>query len=279
MSAATCPQTLAPRVHGSPNWVDLHTTKAPLAADFYASVLGWTLEPDRSLTAVADPPLGPPRRATTVQVDGLGVGEIVGRSDCFDSAQLLSNWFPFVQVDDIEWTLDLVEPAGGLVLSPVATRGDGARVATILDPSDAVLRLWDRPLGGGHRSTGPGSPAWFELETSDLDRACKFYAELFGWDAGEVDDPNGSDPYLVFTREGDAVAGAVGSPLADIPASWCTAFTVADADEATDRAVAAGGVVLTEPSEMVRGRQSVVVDPTGAVFGLLGPAATGPRPL
>jgi predicted enzyme related to lactoylglutathione lyase len=151
-------------------------------------------------------------------------------------------------------------------------------VATILDPSDAVVRLWDQPAGAERpRPDAAGAPAWFELETNDVDGARKFYGELFGWDAGEVDDPTGSDPYVVFTCEGVPVAGAVWSPLADVPASWCTAFAVDDTDEATRRATEAGGVVLTDPTEMVRGRQSVVVDPTGAVFALLGPAATGPR--
>ena len=50
-------------------------------------------------------------------------------------------------------------------------------------------------------------------------------------------------------------------------------------DAATRLAVDAGGVVMTEAVETPRGRQSVVVDPTGAVFGLLGPATQGPRPL
>ncbi len=280
MSAATCPHTLAPRVHGNPNWVDLHTTKASLAAGFYRNVLGWTFTGDRPLSAVGDPPAEPDRRSTTAAVDGRDIGEIVARSDCFDSMQLLSTWFPYIEVANVEITVELVEPAGGLVLSPVATRADGSRVATILDPGDAVLRIWDRPLGlTPDRPDGLGAPTWFELETSDLDRARKFYGELFGWDAGEVDDPGRAEPYLIFTCGGDAVAGAVWSPLADIPAAWCTAFAVPDTDEATALAVDAGGVVLTEPVEMARGRQSVVVDPTGAVFGLLGPACRTPRPL
>lgn len=166
------------------------------------------------------------------------------------------------------------------MLSSAATRSDGARVATILDQADAVLRLWEPATPAAPPSSGrQGTLAWIELETSDLDGARKFYGELFGWDAGEVDDPGSGEPYLVFTCEGDPVAGAVWSPLPDIPASWCTAFAVADTDEATRAAVDAGGVVMTEPVETARGRHSVIVDPTGAVFGLLGPAALGPRPL
>ena len=287
MSAATIPQAQTGRAHGTPNWVDLHTAKADEAAAFYQRVLGWAHRPDTQLRAVPEPPgpSGPPGsvrpgNTTTMHADGLPVGEIVGRADGLEAGHLLSNWFPYVEVVDIEATLALVEPVGGLILSPVATRVDGARVATILDPADAVLRLWERSgLDVGSAGRGPGNLTWIELETGDLDLAQKFYGEVFGWDAGEVDDPFTSGTYLVFTSAGDPVAGAVHSPLPDLPASWCSAFAVDDTDAATSRAVAAGGVVLTEPVEMVRGRQSVIVDPTGAVFALLGPAARGPRPL
>ncbi len=287
MFAAPHPQARTGRAHGTPNWVDLHTAKAEEATVFYQRVLGWSRRSELPLRAVppAGVPAGPPARTspsptTTVQADGAAVGEIVARGDCFEAGHLLSNWFPYVEVVDIDATLALVEPVGGLVLSPVATRGDGARVATILDPADAVLRLWERPPSDSRPGAdGPGALAWIELETGDLDQARKFYGELFGWDAGEVDDPFGPGTYLVFTSAGDPVAGAVRSPLPDLPASWCAAFAVDDTDAATARAVSAGGVVLTEPVEMVRGRQAVVVDPTGAVFALLGPAARGPRPL
>ncbi len=287
MSAATLPAPLHRRAHGVPNWVDLHTARPDLASDFYETILGWTLRRP-PLSAVADRPASsplpaeadPPPRSSLAVVDGEGVAEVVTRGANDELSLLPSNWFPYVEVDDLDATLALVEPAGGLVLSSAATRADGSRVATILDQADAVLRLWEpaepvlRPASGHH-----GSLAWIELETSDLDGARKFYGELFGWDAGEVDDPGSSEPYLVFTCGGDPVAGAVWSPLADIPASWCTAFAVTDTDAATSAAVDAGGVVMTEPVETARGRHSVVVDPTGAVFGLLGPAALGPRPL
>ena len=285
MSAATSPHPLLRRAHGVPNWVDLHTARPDRAAEFYESILGWALRRP-PLTAVPEPPMPPAdgsdqaRRSAVAMVDGEGVAEIVGRGRCADSVHLLSSWFPYIEVKDVDATLELVEPAGGLILGSAATREDGARVATILDQADAVLRLWEpvEPIG----RPGPGrtgSLAWIELETSDLDGATKFYGELFGWDAGEVDDPGSNDPYLVFTCAGDPVAGAVRSPLTELPASWCTAFVVADTDAATLAAIDAGGVVMTEPMETARGRQSVVVDPTGAVFGLLGPATVGPRPL
>lgn len=290
MSAAMLPHVQAATGHGLPNWTDLHTARADRATAFYEQLLRWQFHRRPVLAVLPDPTeeLGHPdlddgstrqESALVAGVDGGSVAEIVGRAECFEAKHLLSTWFPYVQVDDLDVTLDLVEPAGGLVLSPPATRGDEARVATILDPSDALLRVWqpgpDAEVPLLHR---PGALTWIELETNDLDRASAFYGGLFGWTAGEVTGPD-EEPYTVF-RSGDIpVAGAVRSPLSELPASWCAAFAVADVDEAISHATEAGAVVMTDPTEMAMGRQAILVDPTGAVFGLLGPASTGPRPL
>lgn len=297
MSAATIPHLGAVQAHGLrhglPNWADLHTARAGETTAFYEGVLGWGFHRRPILAALPDPvddrdaPAGPvepgaPVGEESALLAGIGAGpvaEIVARGDCFEVKHLLSTWFPYVQVHDLDAVIQLVEPAGGLVLSPPAIRGDEARVATILDPSDALLRIWQpSPLAATPVLHEPGALTWIELETNDLDRSRRFYRGLFGWLADEVTTAD-DEPYLIFRCGGDPVAGAVWSPLAEIPASWCTAFAVPDADEATARAVEAGAVLMTEPTEMNVGRQSILVDPTGAVFGLLGPATSGPRPL
>ncbi|MEL6985723.1 MAG: VOC family protein, partial [Actinomycetota bacterium] len=197
MSAASLPLPLLQRAHGVPNWVDLHTTQPERACVFYEQILGWTLRRP-PLSAVADRPASSPlpaidetpSRSSLALVDGEGVAEVVGRGAGDELSLLPSSWFPYVAVDDLDAALDLVEPAGGLVLSSAATRDDGARVATILDQADAVLRLWEPAKQVGAPVVGqPGSLSWIELETNDLDGARKFYGELFDWDSGEVDDP------------------------------------------------------------------------------------------
>lgn len=278
---------MAESAHGLPNWTDLHTAEAEQCLAFYSALLGWEYRRKPALAAVptveqtlAKVMPSEDRSTAVATLDGSEVAEIVTRGGSFDAKHLDSNWFPYVQVADIEATLELVEPAGGLVLSPPAMRDDNATVASVIDPSDALLRVWQPgPDGGSRRSVRRGTSTWIELETNDIDRACKFYGCLFGWDAGEVPNPMGGDPYVIFSHHGDPVAGAVTTLLSDIPASWCTAFTVADTDRATRRATEMGAVVMAEPTEMARGRQAVLVDPTGVLFGLLGPAATGPRPL
>ncbi len=306
MPAATKPQSLPLHAHGVPNWVDLHTARVDDARIFYEALLGWTFRNRFTLAAVPDivPQIGTPEQGVALGVtDGSQpagspvespttvvalchdhpVADLVERNETFDEMALLSTWYPYVYVDDLESALRLVEPAGGLVVNPPARRGNTATVATILDPNDAMLCLWE-PIGHPDTSAKhlPGSFIWIELETPDLDASKKFYGELFGWDAGEVTLDHGYQPggeYTVFTKSGERVAGAIETALAGIPASWCPSFAVADADQAAIVASRNGGVLMAEPCEIPVGRQAVMVDPTGAAFSILGPKLTGPRPL
>lgn len=318
MPAAAKPQSLPLHAHGVPNWVDLHTARVDEARIFYEALLGWTFRNRFTLTAVPDP--GPEATISLLpnatsngrdREQGVAFGlidqsepaaaaaetpttvvafshdhpvaDLVERNETFDQMALLSTWYPYVYVDDLEATLKLVEPAGGLIVNPPAKRGTTATVATILDPNDAMLCLWE-PIGHPDTSTKhlPGSFIWIELETPNLDSSKKFYGELFGWDAGEVtlDRQHQIGPaYTLFTKSGEPVAGAIETALAGIPASWCPSFAVADVDKAAIVAGRNGGVLMAEPCDIPVGRQAVVVDPTGAAFSILGPKVTGPRPL
>lgn len=279
--------------HGVPSWVDLQTAKVDEAHHFYEALLGWTFEPNRDSGPVVAPAgdrfdvgaVTPHLPAATLAAcaDGEPVADVVERGDSFDDLALFANWHPYVFVDDLDYTLSLVEPAGGVVLSPPTRRGEMATVAVILDPNDAMISLWE-PVGRSGPSVshrGPGAFTWLELETPDLDTAKKFYADVFGWDAGEVsvnDDELGR-VYTMFTRSGEQVAGAVESAIPGVAASWCPSFAVPDVDAAVATVARNGGVLLSEPADIPVGRQALIVDPAGAVFSVLGPKPLGPRPL
>lgn len=295
MPAAPSPRSLPLHAHGVPNWIDLHTTRVDESRLFYEALLGWSFRNRFTLTAVperderdaigeddvADPTSAP----TTVValLEDRPVAELVERGETFDDMALLANWSPYVHVDDMAAALRLVEPNGGLVIIPPARRADAAIVATILDPNDALLCLW-QPLesSGSGVLHCPGALTWIELETPDMDKAKKFYGELFGWDAGELsmgDHYNIDDTYTVFTRAGERVAGAVHTALSGIPASWCPSFAVSDVDMSTVVSARNGGVLMAEPIDIPVGRQAVIVDPAGAAFSILGPKSNRPRPL
>jgi len=205
---------------------------------------------------------------------------------------LSSRWFTNLCVIDILATLRRVEAAGGTVLRSPHARGSMATVATILDPNDALICLWQpRDQAGNPFAGTAGSLAWIELETPDLDAAQSFYGKVFDW---VLDSPDGDESdeaseaargisaadseYRVFTTSVGPVAGAIKPTVDEIPASWCPAFSVDDVVAATRSATDLGGVVMTDPYDVPIGRQSVIIDPEGAVFALVGPRAEPSHP-
>jgi predicted enzyme related to lactoylglutathione lyase len=118
-------------------------------------------------------------------------------------------------------------------------------------------------------ATTAGRFVWRTLNTTDLPAARKFYSQLFGWSAGEVDmGPAGK--YTMF-RDGDRdVAGAAALDPAAAAAGarphWLAYPSVDDVDAVADRVPAVGGRILVPPTDIPNvGRFCVAADAQGAV--------------
>jgi uncharacterized protein len=120
-----------------------------------------------------------------------------------------------------------------------------------------------------------GSPAWFELGTTDQDGAKAFYAGLFGW--GVEDNPMGDGSvYTIFKLGGRDVAAAYTlmpeQTAQGVPPSWNVYFKSDNTDATAAQVVASGGQVVMPPFD-VEGyvRMAVCTDPENAVFSLYQP--------
>ncbi|MEV0532438.1 VOC family protein [Kitasatospora sp. NPDC050463] len=114
-----------------------------------------------------------------------------------------------------------------------------------------------------------GGPCWVEHGSSDPDGAKRFYGELFGWQAEEIDAPPEAGDYTFMKLDG-AIAAAV-APLygEGQPTAWTVSFAVDDADASAARITGAGGSIVVEPTEALGlGRFVVAADPSGALFAL-----------
>jgi uncharacterized protein len=110
--------------------------------------------------------------------------------------------------------------------------------------------------------TAIGRFTWHDLNSTDRERAQRFYSELLGWEVetwkpGEMDYPmisaNG-------TNHGGFMEAQDGAP-----SHWIGHVAVDDVDAAVERAKSAGGSVLGEPMEIPEiGRIAVIRDPQGA---------------
>lgn len=109
-----------------------------------------------------------------------------------------------------------------------------------------------------------------ELLTQDVDRSKKFYAGLFDW---KLEDIPGMDYTIISVGEGTG-GGMMKKPAPDMPDNWLPYVMVADVAASTNKAQALGATIGKEVTEVAgMGWFSVIIDPTGAAFGLWQPKA------
>ncbi len=111
---------------------------------------------------------------------------------------------------------------------------------------------------------------WFELMTSDVGAAKKFYSELMKWDIKDM--PMENMNYSVASVDGEDVGGLMSMPpdSEEMPPAWGLYITVDDVDATAAKAKELGGKVLVEPQDIPQvGRFCVIQDPQGAWFSAI----------
>jgi len=122
-------------------------------------------------------------------------------------------------------------------------------------------------------STLLGRPLWYELMTTDMQAAEKFYGDVVGWTPAPFDAT--PQPYTMFNREGQIpVAGLMAKPEGmDFPSFWAMYVGVPKLEDAAGHVKRLGGSemspVITVPSV---GRMQMMTDPQGAAFYIYEPA-------
>ncbi|MEW4467506.1 VOC family protein [Parasphingorhabdus sp. JC815] len=121
-----------------------------------------------------------------------------------------------------------------------------------------------------------GDFIWYELITSDIEAAQKFYGPLMGWsfsDSGQQD-----HDYRIFSINGNDVGGFMARPDgAEIPPSWMGYINVDDVDASTASIREAGGSIHMEPQDIADvGRFAFVADPQGVMFYIMQPTPDNP---
>lgn len=244
--------------------MELATTNAEQAKAFYGALFGWSYE---------DMPIGEGRYYTMFKLRGRHVAACFPQSE--QQRAEAPRWASYVAVDDVDSAAKAATAAGASILAPpFDVMGEG-RMATLKDPTGAVLSLWQ---AGRHPGAGlvgePGAPIWNELMVRDLAKAKAFYAALFGWTAEEMRGPMG--PYVVFSNQGEPAAGLMQPPKEGIPPCWLVYFGVADCKATVARCRELGGVVDGDPMEVPDvGWIAVLADPQHAPFAILQPVRGG----
>lgn len=241
---------------GSPGWVDLATSDAGGAKEFYGGLFGWEWQ---------DVP-GP---------DG-GVMYSMGARDGRLAAGLSqitpemgdvpTAWNTYFICDSADESHAAAEAAGGSTLMAPTDVMDSGRMAFMLDDQGAAFGLWEPR---GHKGMGvtmePGAHCWTELIVPDLERAGRFYGSVFGWEIGDAPFGDGQ-VYKMWLRDGEMTAGLMEPPAPDIPNCWTIYFGARNSLAASQRVVELGGRVERETFTTPGGDVAIFQDPQGGMF-------------
>ncbi len=107
-----------------------------------------------------------------------------------------------------------------------------------------------------------------ELQTQDLEKSKKFYTSMFDWKMEEIP---GMDYTMISVGEGTG-GGMMKNPTPGDPDNWLPYILVDDVTASTKKATSLGATIARDVTEVPdMGWFSVIIDPTGAAFGLWQP--------
>ena len=245
---------------GSFCWIELGTTDQQAAKTFYFRLLGWQ---------VTDFPMGPGEAYSMFQLNGRDMaGGYTLRKDQRENG-VPTHWMLFIAVDNADTTAAKVAKAGGVVVVPPFDVMDIGRMAVFQDPTGAVFSVWQAKKHRGIGANGSGTLCWADLNTTDPERAARFYADIFSWSVTKSEhDPSG----YFHIKNGEHFIGGMppaGRSDPQTPPHWMLYFAVADVAVTVAIASAAGSKVIMSATDIPGvGIMAVVSDPQGAVFAL-----------
>ncbi len=155
---------------------------------------------------------------------------------------------------------------------------DIGRMAVFADPTGAVFGVWQpKSFTGADLVNEPNSLCWNELLTRDADAGKTFYAAVFGWGGRPPAFEGAPTSYTVWENDGKQIGGMMQMTdeyfPAEIPPHWGVVFAVADCDAIVAKARELGATIRNEPMDMPIGRFAGIIDPQGASFTVMQPAA------
>jgi predicted enzyme related to lactoylglutathione lyase len=242
-----------------PAWIDLGTSDAPAAREFYSKLFGWEMD------VSADPQYGGYATAK------LGEGSVCGIAPKM-SDQAPTAWSLYIGTDDSDALARDVAEAGGTVIMAPFDVGDQGKMAVFQDPSGAFISSWQPTQMSSFVVGAPNAYGWAELNARGVDKALPFYQTVFGWATRTSPMGEGQPPYTEFLLAGQTVAGAWEmSPMvpAEVPSYWQVYFNVDDVDAAFEKALGLGAREMLAPRDFPGGRFAIMMDPQGASFALL----------
>lgn len=241
-------------------WAEVGTVNAKKTKAFYSELFGWKYE---------DKPAGEFGVYSMCKSGGKELAGLYEMPPNLLAMGVPPHWMSYVAVASADAAAKKIQQHGGTVQQGPFDVMDVGRMAICQDPTGATFSIWEPKAHKGAGVMGEkGTPCWFELTTKGLDKAEKFYRDVFGWsvkkggDYREITAPGAPQP-----QGGMMELTPQHGPM---PPNWKIYFTVDDCDGDAQRAKTLGGKVLVPPMDIPSvGRFAVLSDPAGATFAII----------
>jgi uncharacterized protein len=239
---------------GTFSWVDLTTSDAAGAKDFYGGMFGWEFQ-DTEI----------PDGGGTYRMCSLGGAAVAAIAP--ETDQFPPHWNSYVTVTSADDASAKADELGANVIEQPFDVMDAGRMGLFQDPTGAMLCVWEpRDSIGAERANDPSCLTWNELHTPDPTKALEFYTALFGWNTEEMETPEGGPSYTIV-KVGERSNGGVMDAQEGEPPNWLPYFTVESRDAAADDAKRLGANELYR-TDMPQAKIAIFADPQGAPFGV-----------
>jgi uncharacterized protein len=248
---------------GAPCWIDLLTSDAGRAREFYAELFGWT-------AGEAAEQFG---GYFMFMRDGVPVAGCMPKVPGVPSMDGPDIWGVYLSSTDAKGTVEQALAKGAALREGPMDIADLGTEAILDDVTGARIGVWQaKAFPGISVFNQPGTPAYFELITRDYQAAVGFYRDVFGWDAQVASDT--PEFRLTALKDGEeTIAGIMdgsGFLPADQPTRWVMYIKVTDTDATLAKVAELGGAVTEPAMDTPYGRLAGATDPTGAMFKLVG---------
>ena len=246
-------------------WVDLTTTNIEASKRFYSDLFQWNFEEEKA-------PQG-----GTYHIAKVGDSAVAGlMTQSPEQKGAPSSWNTYFGVDSLETFSKKAEEFGAQTVVARQSVGDHGALSVLKDPTGAYFCTWQSKnpadLEKPFASNTPGHFGWTELATNDLDRAGRFYSEVFEYTPAAFGAEQKDATYFTFNYEGKPQAGLMGIPSdkTDVPSHWANYVTVENCDRTLEKATQLGAQTLYGPVDVPNvGRFAKIRDPQGAVIAFI----------
>jgi len=239
-------------------WIELFTSNVDASIDFYSKTFGWQAkenivgEKTTYLLLNKDKPIARvvPRKPKDPQ-----------------SNQAL--WVGYLSTENIEETLDHAKKLGGHVITDDSEKK--RHKAIISDPQGGIVGLMvedSTPSQGMNHKNKLW--VWSQLFSHNLQQATQFYTQLFGYIAKNTE--YSPDKQVVLLTQNTVTRAAIAPLPEKMPNRnrWVGFISVPNLTDTLNKAKQYGANVIYAPRpEVLDGRISVILDPNGALVGLI----------